>query len=222
VSVDLATSIDNVKLASRFPEKILPFIGIHPNFIGKSNVNQIEEYLLVEHKNISGIGEIGLDIREGTDSNIIKSQIFFFEKQLALAEKFRVPVAIHSRGSLKKILKIIPSYNLENVLLHWFTGDEEDIRYVTEFGLYTSFGPPLVNSKKKQRQITTLPKDSILTETDGPVRYGGCFGNKMAVPTFLPSVIFALSNALKNTYQQTQDLVLRNSENYLGVKLFND
>lgn len=222
VSVDLETSIKNVKIATKYPKKIFPFIGIHPLLMEKTSIDQIEEFLLTEHENIAGIGEIGLDIRDGTDNAIIRKQIKLFEKQLVLAEKFRKPVSIHSRGSVKKILQIISSYNLEKVLLHWFTGDEEDIRYVGANGLYTSFGPPLVYSKNKQKQIPSLPKESLLTETDGPVRFGGCFENRTALPTFIPSILFTLSKILKKTYHQTQNLILKNSEDYLGMKLLID
>jgi TatD DNase family protein len=64
-------------------------------------------------------------------------------------------------------------------------------------GLYVSYGPSLVYSKKKQVLLKLTEKGKILIETDGPVRYPSCFKNIITLPTsVLMSVIRSMSAVL--------------------------
>jgi len=216
-SVDLDTSIRSVKLAQEFPGKVIPFIGVHPQMVEKVDLDRFLEYLIENKTHAVGIGEIGLDRKFDSKSDPSEKQVLFFRKQLETAEKLGKPVAVHSRGTLKEVMDILPSYRLNRVLLHWFSGTENDLSKATNRGFYVSYGPTLVYSKSKQKLASSTQKDAILTETDGPVSYQGCFGGRPALPTFLPSVLFALASVLKMPYDETATIVQRNSERYLGV-----
>ena len=216
-SVDLDTAIRSVKLAQEFPGKVIPFLGIHPQMVEKVDLDKFLEYLYANNTHAVGVGEIGLDRKLDSKSDPSEKQMLFFRKQLEAAEKLGKPIAVHSRGTLKEVMNILPSYRLNGVLLHWFAGTENDLARAMNYGFYVSYGPTLVYSKSKQKLASSTPKDSILTETDGPVSYQGCFGGKPALPTFLPSVLFALASILKIPYDETTYLVQQNSERYLRI-----
>src|ERR687889_1168410 len=93
---------------------------------------------------------------------------------LRLAESTKKPVSIHSRRALDYILETICSYNIEGVLLHWFTGDEKQLKKSMDMGLYVSYGPAIVYSNEKKISLKNTDRDRILVETDGPVRYSRC------------------------------------------------
>ncbi|MCL4437234.1 MAG: TatD family hydrolase [Thaumarchaeota archaeon] len=219
VAVDFETSVKSLKLAEEFQGKIVPFIGIHPQNAEAADLNRFW-HLLDEAKGVAaGIGEIGLDRRLGSTDKVSEAQFKAFRMQLEVAEKLGKPVSIHSRGTLTEILGMLPSYSLKGVLLHWFAGDLQDLREANSRGYYASFGPALVYSKNKRQLVASMSSEYILTETDGPVHFGGCFGGRMALPSFLPSVLFTIASILKMPYDDTVTMVHRNSESYLGADL---
>ena len=103
---------------------------------------------------IDGIGEIGLDRSYVESKNICyERQKEIFCSMLALAEKTKKPVSVHSRRSLDDILEMFKTYNLGNVLLHWFDGNSKQLTRAMDMGLYVSYGPPLVYSDSKAESI---------------------------------------------------------------------
>ncbi len=216
VAVDFDSSVESVKLAKEFQGKIIPFVGVHPQMTEAANLDIFEKFLSKAESSIGGIGEIGLDRRLGSTDRISGAQRRAFKMQLEVAEKLGKPVSIHSRGTLPEVLEILTSYRLKGVLLHWFAGDVRELNEATSRGYYASFGPAMVYSKNKRRLATLMSSEYILTETDGPVHFGGCFGGRMALPAFLPSVLFTLASVLRMSYDDTVTLVQRNSERYLG------
>lgn len=224
VPIDIQSSLDNINLAKEFPGKVLPFAGVHPQMAEHVDMDNFILELEKMNDSIFGIGEIGLDRREGSDQILSDLQKKVFVKQLGVAEKLAKPVAIHTRGTLKEILEILSSYKLKNILLHWFTCEDNELKIVSDRGYYTSFGPAMISSKRKMHIIRSLPREYILVETDGPVPFGGCFEGKTALPIFLYSVIFSLTYTFDMSYDDVLELLFRNSEKYLDIDLnkFND
>ena len=151
-----------------------------------------------------------------SDEDLLKQEKVF-RTQLSLAEKFVKPVSIHSRKTLNDILEILPSYNIPSVLLHWFDGNKKQLQKAMDLGHYVSFGPVMVYSKDKQVLLSKANKDKILVETDGPVRFSGCFGMKTAQISFLQSIIFCASKILGLEYKKMEEVLEKNSLNYLGI-----
>jgi TatD DNase family protein len=59
------------------------------------------------------------------------------------------------------------------VVLHWFTGTNQEARLAVEAGCYFSINIRMLESEHRRRLIASLPPDRVLTETDGPfVRLG--------------------------------------------------
>jgi TatD DNase family protein len=217
-SMDIKSSIRNLELSQLLYGKMLPFVGIHPWSAQSENFESFEAFLNKEKKLIHGIGEIGLDRKYAQDEEAYKRQRSIFEKQLEFAERLEKPVSVHSRASQKDVMDILPSFKLKGVLLHWFSGDHQQLNRAMDKGYYVSFGPTIIYSKRSKDLAERASRDLILTETDGPVRYA-CFEGKPALPTFLPSVVFALSFVLKLNFYETAELVWKNSSLYMSMKL---
>jgi TatD DNase family protein len=54
------------------------------------------------------------------------------------------------------------------VILHWFSGSLRVTEQAISFGLFFSINPAMVTSDQGRRIIGVLPRDRILTESDGP------------------------------------------------------
>ena len=123
-----------------------------------------------------------------------QKQIEVFRSMLSLAEKTKKPVSIHSRGSLDNVLEILKNYNLDSILLHWFSGSKKQLNKSMDMGLFVSYGPPLLYAPDKKTLLRNTHLDKFLVETDGPVRYSRCFENLPAMSSsFLISVISSWS-----------------------------
>ncbi|MEM1525228.1 MAG: TatD family hydrolase [Nitrososphaerales archaeon] len=215
VSMDKVTSEKTLQIANRLRDKVIPFVGIHPWSAKNENLDEFQAFLNKEIDKIMGIGEIGLDKKYVSDDYSYQLQKQVFNSLLQIAERYELPVSIHSRNSQSDVFEILTTYNLKSVLLHWFSGDVKDLSKAINYGYFISFGPSLVYSKKAQMLAKKALKELILTETDGPVNYNACFEGKIGLPTFLPSVIFTLSSILKMSYNEIASMIYENSKRYL-------
>lgn len=209
VSTDVSDSEATLRLA-QISDAVLPFVGIHPEHAEVGDIDAISE-MVAKHP-VSGVGEIGLDPTYDVD---MKRQTQVFEAQLALAERYDLPVSVHSRKSLDDILEILRSYRCR-VLLHWFAGGKSALHRTADMGLYVSYGPLSVYAADRRRIISLTDTDRILVETDGPVAFSRCFSHLPAQPAFLPSVVFAAASSLELTYDDMLDVLYRNTLAYLG------
>jgi TatD DNase family protein len=199
VTVDISTTAKALRLFGGKDDNrvVYNFVGIHPQHANE-NIYSFEEMITSNINNIDGIGEIGLDpTYYDRDKNTENMQNQVFNKMLTLAETYAKPVSIHSRQSLDNILNVLSTFNLKKVCLHWFDGSPQQLEKSLSMGLYVSYGPSLVYSKKKQVLLKLTEKGKILIETDGPVRYPSCFKNIITLPTsVLMSVIRSMSAVL--------------------------
>jgi len=216
VSMDMVTAGKNLALANSYGDVVVPFVGIHPWSAGES-LDDFSDFVAQNSSKIAGIGEIGLDrkyVANNEDGYRRQKQVF--ESMLSVAEKLGKPTSVHSRGSLDDVLSTLKSYKLKGVLLHWFAGSKKQLKHATDAGYYVSYGPVLVYSEDKRSLLCDTPSEFVLVETDGPVRYAGCFENKTALPSFLASVVFALARTLRLDYDDACSMLMQNSAKYLG------
>ncbi|MFQ6025532.1 MAG: TatD family hydrolase [Nitrosopumilaceae archaeon] len=215
VSMDFQSSQKTLELAKK-SKLVLPFLGIHPKKASE-NVEPVTELIRKHPKEISGIGEIGLDNTYTDDIDSLKRQENVFRVFLSLAEELKKSVSIHSRRSLDEILSVLPSYRIPGVLLHWFDGSKKQLQNAMDLGCYASFGPVMVYSRDKQVLLSEANPDKILVETDGPVRFSRCFGFKNAQISFIPSVVFCASKILATPYDELSKELEQNCKQYLGI-----
>ncbi len=144
-------------------------LGLHPQLVNE-RFNEIT-LLLDKIQNVKYIGEVGLDF----NNQYIKSK----EKQIdaftnVIKECSRLGdkvISIHSVKSSQYVLKILKSYNtLRNniCILHWFTGNENQLRQAIEQGCYFSINSKMLTTTGGKRVIQIIPEDKILVETDAP------------------------------------------------------
>ena len=86
-----------------------------------------------------------------------------------------------------------------------------------EMGLYVSYGPVAVYANDKQSLIAKTEESRILVETDGPVPFSRCFEMKPGQVTFIPSVIFCVSKAIRRSFVETASMIEENTNKYLGI-----
>lgn len=151
-------------------------LGIHPLCTGQAQDTDLEvlDAELTARQGdprLVAVGEIGLDyFVEGLDG---PKQERFFHTQLQLARKHGLPVLIHVRRSVDKVLKHLRQTaggRPWQGIAHAFNGSEQQAHACIELGLRLGFGGAVTFERALQlrRLATTLPLDAIVMETDAP------------------------------------------------------
>jgi TatD DNase family protein len=214
VTVDVETTLRSFDLFNAHRNVVKQFVGIHPEASAREDLDKFEEIFRSNLQSIDGVGEIGLD---GIYDTPLKRQRQVFSTMLELAELTSRPVSIHSRKMLDPILDMLPSYHIKGVLLHWFAGSKKQLAKSMDMGLYVSYGPLLVYSEDKKVLLKNTTRDRFLVETDGPVQYSRCFENQPALSTsFLVSVVASAAKTVGMSYDETEELLQKNSKAYLA------
>ncbi len=157
-----ASSLAAIKMADG--ELVFAVIGIDPQGAQADSgfVDQIAA-LVKSHKNIVGIGEVGLDRKVGAD---MKLQMKVFEEQIDIAKSLNVPIVVHSRGAIDEVMATVKKHGVKKAMFHFFEGDENMARSLADMGYLLSIPP--IESPRRRRVINALDIDSIAVETDPP------------------------------------------------------
>jgi TatD DNase family protein len=120
------------------------------------------------------VGEIGLDgSPELKHCHRIQTQVF--EHVLASCARAGGKVTtIHSRRAADQVLDILaasPSSGLH--ILHWFSGTQTQLKRAIDLGCWFSVGPAMLCGARGLALASKMPRDRILTETDGPFAMTG-------------------------------------------------
>lgn len=142
-------------------------LGLHPQLAHeRSHELPLFEALLDETRYV---GEIGLDGSPGFGQHA-DVQLRVFERVLAVAEERGGRIyTIHSRRAAAEVLSTLRKYQCaERCVLHWFSGTARQLSEATAMGCWFSVGPAMLRSAKGQQLVARMPRERILTETDGP------------------------------------------------------
>ena len=164
---DDETNKEVIELVNKYPN-VYGVLGIHPEEIDKitdSSFKFIEDNL--SNKKIVGIGEIGLDYYWRSDNKEEQKEIF--EKQLVLAQKYNLPVVIHSRDAIQDTYDIVSKYKLRGSI-HCFGSSLEMAKEFIKLGYKIGVGGTVTFKKslKIQEIVKNIDTKNILLETDSP------------------------------------------------------
>lgn len=152
---------ESVEIASKY---IRFALGFHPELVHqyKNQIPLMWELL----PDARYIGEIGLDFVDTTYKN---EQIAFFSE---LVERCRYDrnkiMSIHSRRAVRQVLEIVGDNFRFKPILHWFTGNKEELQYAIKTGFYFSVNQSMMTSKRFISLLPAIPKERLLLETDSP------------------------------------------------------
>ena len=164
-----------VKLANEY-EFIYSICGISPNDVPEKledieeSIKQIEELVKKDkNKKIVAIGEIGLDYYWNKENKEVQKEVF--EKQVELANKYKLPIVIHTREAVMDTIEMLKKHEvIEKGVFHCCSLNQELVKEALKLGFYISFAGPITfkNSKNAKDVVNMVPLNKILIETDSP------------------------------------------------------
>ena len=154
-------------------------LGIHPLYVAQAtdlDLHELEAALtrFQDDPRLVAVGEIGLDyfVPELAESPLREKQEHFFRAQLKLAQRHGLPVVLHVRRSVDRILKYLRALApaAPAGIAHAFNGSDVQARALTQMGFKLGFGGALTYDRATHLRALSqsLPLDALVLETDSP------------------------------------------------------
>lgn len=179
--------------------RILSALGLHPQLAGerKSEVRLFESLL----PRTDFVGEIGLDGSPEFRATWT-DQVEVFSRILALCSKGGGKVlSIHSRRASSAVLQHLSNHEKSGIpVLHWFSGSLRDLNLAIELGCWFSVNPVMVDGQRGQDLFSRMPRDRVLTESDGP------FARRNELP-LMPWDVCSASESIASIWNESTSTV---------------
>ncbi|TMI67706.1 MAG: TatD family deoxyribonuclease, partial [Bacteroidetes bacterium] len=80
---------------------------------------------------------------------------------------------VHSVRSASLVMNLIDELpdSKNKYIFHWFSGSSSELKRAISLGSYFSVNSGMLKSAKGRGLVTEIPRDRILTETDGPFTF---------------------------------------------------
>lgn len=198
-SSNLADSKEAVALAQKYPGFLYASVGIHPQKTDPENRLSVEEQLsalktlITDNRSlITVVGETGLDFSEappGEKNRTKEDQYALFKGQIALAQKFNLPLAVHAREAVDEAIEVLSAASHRGVM-HCYAGGKKRVPRVLALPgeWYFGFDGNLTYDTGLQNTLKLIPEDRIIIETDSPYLTPIPHRGETNTPVFLPLI----------------------------------
>lgn len=170
-NIDCSSIQPMLNLCAEFPNNCFPMIGLHPCDIKENYLEELEfleEWL--QNEKFVAVGEIGIDLF--WDKSTLSVQENAFRKQVELAKKYKLPIAIHVRDSFDEVFTIIDEMNDDDLsgVFHCFTGNEAQANHIINYGGFKLGIGGVVTFKNSDldKTLSTISLEHLILETDSP------------------------------------------------------
>lgn len=193
-------------------------IGYHPENIEEikdSDLSLLESELT--NKKVVAIGEIGLDYHYRSDNK--EEQKALFEKQLQLAEKYKLPVVVHSRDAIEDTFEILKKYSVK-ADIHCFSSSYEMAKRFIGLGHLIGIGGTLTfkNNVKMVEIVENIDLNHFLLETDCPYLAPEPLRGTKNDPTNLKYVIIKIAELKGISYDSVVEILNNNAVEFFNLK----
>jgi len=234
--IDIESSKKSISLSKNNPGKIYASVWIHPCYTYKekenidNNIKIIEELILKNKNEVKAVWECWFDfyrLNEKNRDDEIKIQKKYFIKQIELANKYNLPIIIHSRNAKNETFDILKEYKAKKVLFHCYCEDLDFaykiIDQFKECMISFSWIVTYPSATEVKKTAANININNILIETDTPylapkeVRWQENVPNNIK---YTLQEIYKLrsENWKKESFEELRNKIYKNSIEFLNLK----
>jgi len=189
----ICSEFDQVEKAVKLKKSSEMFdiaVGIYPGDvkdIDESKLDELEDLLRIDEVNC--LGEIGLDYYWQKDNK--EEQIDYFIKQIYLANKYNIPISVHSRDAAFDTLETLKNYPVNKKgIIHCYSQSLEMAKEYIKLGFYLGIGGVVTfkNSKVLKEVVKEIDLKYLIMETDCPYLTPTPFRGKRNEPKYVKYV----------------------------------
>lgn len=218
VGYDLQSSKKAIEIAKEYPF-IYAAIGLHPSEQFKEYDSDLLELEKLICDKVVAIGEIGLDYHyDPMDKN---KQSDLFIKQIKLADKYHLPIIIHSRDACNdtfNILKENKQYYKKGIM-HCYSYSLEMAKEYKKLGFIFGIGGVVTykNGKTCKEVVSELDLKDIVLETDAPYLPPTPYRGKVNEPRYIVNVAKEISSLKNIDIKKIEEATTKNACDFFGV-----
>lgn len=204
--------MEQVKL--RYPSVTHLMMGLHPCSVKKESYE--DELAFVYEQLHTGryvaVGEIGIDLY--WDTSTLSEQQIAFDRQIAWAKEFELPINIHCREAFDEVFEVLEHHRPPIAgVFHCFTGTEEQAHRAIHLGLSLGIGGVATFKNGKINQfLQNIPLEKIVLETDAPYLAPTPNRGKRNEPAFLKLVAEKLAEIYQCSVDKIATITTQNAE----------
>lgn len=202
--------LESLKYCKKYGD-VYATIGYHPSeadITTRVDLEKLEEQ--IQNDKIVGVGEIGLDYHYGKENSEIQKDLF--RKQMQLAEKYHLPVVIHSRDATADTIAILKEF--PNVIgdIHCFSGSLETAQIYISMGYKLGIGG-VVTFKNSNlfKIIESVGLSNILLETDSPYLTPEPYRGKKNSSKYIPFIANRIAEILSVSVEEVSQKTIENT-----------
>ena len=196
-------------------------VGYHPH-----DAKAVDDTVIETLKSLAGndkvvaMGETGLDFHYDFSPRADQEQAF--KQQLTLAVDLSLPVIIHTREAFAETLAVLEPFrsDLDHVVLHCFTGTENEAQEALDRGYWISFSGVITFKKADaiRRAAKRVPLDRLMIETDSPyLSPEPMRKQKVNEPSLLIHTARFLANLLDISIEELAHTTVQNTLRFYGI-----
>ena len=207
------------QLCDNYPESFFPMMGLHPTSVEVDYADVLARIkpLLDKRKHIA-IGEIGIDLY--WDKTFAKQQKEALMEQFQWAIDYDLPVVIHSRDSLAKIIDCIDEFNNPKLtgVFHCFTGTVSDANEIISRGFLLGLGGVLTfKNSGLSNQIIDIDLKHFILETDSPYLTPTPHRGKRNESSYISLIAQKLANTKGITIEEVAEITTNNANKLFKI-----
>ena len=144
-----------------------------------------------------------------------------FIKQIELANKYNLPIVIHTRDAVMDTIQILKENPVNKKgVFHCCPFNRELVKEALKLGYYISFSGTVTfkNSKNAEEIVKMVPEDKFLVETDSPYLAPEPNRGKRNDSRNLKFIIKKIAEFKEKTEEEIAKLSYNNAVNIFNIK----
>lgn len=224
-NIDEASIEPMMALCNAHPDLCHPMMGLHPTELPADPspvLDRMEAMLSEGTRAFVAVGEVGLDFY--WDDSRRDEQIAVFERQIAWAERYGLPLVIHSRSAHRDLVDTLLPHREQLIrggVFHCFGGTADEAGELLETfpGFYLGIGGVVTFKRSSLPEVLAaeVPLERLLTETDAPYLAPVPYRGKRNEPAYIPMVLARLADIYHITMEAAAEITTQNARRLFSI-----
>ena len=192
-------------------------VGLYPGDVKDADddiLTELEKLLQLEGVNC--LGEIGLDFYWQKDNK--EEQKDFFIRQIELANKYNLPISVHSRDAAMDTLEILKNHPVNRKgIIHCYSQSVEMAREYVKLGYLLGIGGVVTfkNARVLKEVVKEIGLENLIMETDCPYLTPVPFRGKRNEPKYIRYIYEKVAELKGIEVEKVIDACRANYENLI-------